>query len=222
LQPVLEALDPLYQAQHPGLTLTYSFGASGTLQQQISQGAPVDGFIAAAPEPIDRLAQQGRVVPGSQRDLATNQLVVVTPQGQPPLADFRDLAQPTLGRIALGEPRTVPLGQYSQEVLQNLGIWEEIQPKVVWMPQGRSVLAAVETGNVDAAIVYRSDALGSAQVTLGAVADPSLHRPIRYVFALIQAPDRPPPDPNPAATYGAFLQSPPAQALFRDYGFGNL
>lgn len=217
LQQVLQEITPLYQTKVTNQKLDYNFAASGTLQQQIEQGAPIDVFISAATKQIDALQQKNLLLAGTQRNLLTNRLVLITPkQGAIALKDFRELVNPDIKRIAIGEPRSVPAGQYATEVLKNLGILEQVKSKFVLGSNVKAVLAAVATGDADAGIVYLTDAKSSPQVAIAAYADPQLHSPIIYPIAILKA------TKFPAATqqYVNFLQSPPARKVFEKYGFG--
>lgn len=217
LQTVLQDIMPLYVQAHPGQTITYHFAASGALQQQIEQGAPGDVLIAAAAKQMDALQAKNLLAAGTRQDLLTNQLVLITPKAAAvALTEFQQLVKPEVQRIAIGEPRTVPAGQYATEVLQNLGILPQVAAKFLLQNTVKAVLAAVETGNVDAGIVYITDAQRSAQVTVVATAEAKLHKPIRYPIAVLQSSQF----PNAARQYVEFLQSAPAQALFKQYGFG--
>lgn len=218
LQQALQEITPLYQANATNQQVDYNFAASGALQQQIEQGAPIDIFISASVKQIDALQQKNLLLAGTQRNLLTNKLVLVTPkQGAIALKDFRELANSDIKRIAIGEPRSVPAGQYATEVLKNLGILEQVQSKFILGNNVKAVLAAVATGDVDAGIVYLTDAKDSSQVvTIAAYADPQLHAPIIYPIAILKATK----SPSAAQQYVDFLQSPPAQKVFAQYGFG--
>ena len=217
LQQALREINPLYQTKITNQKLDYNFAASGTLQQQIEQGAPIDVFISASVKQIDALQQKNLLLAGTQRNLLTNRLVLVTPrQGAITLKDFRELANSDIKRIAIGEPRSVPAGQYATEVLKNLGILEQVSSKFVLGNNVKAVLAAVTTGDVDAGIVYLTDAKDSPQVTIAAYADPQLHSPIIYPIAILKATK----SPTTAQQYVDFLQTPPAQQVFEKYGFG--
>ena len=217
LQQVLQEITPLYQAKTTNQQIDYNFAASGALQQQIEQGAPIDVFISAAPKQMTALQQKNLLLAGTERNLLTNRLVLVTPkQGGIILKDFRSLVKPEIKRLAIGEPRSVPAGQYATEVLKNLGILDQIRSKLVLASNVKAVLAAVATGDVDAGIVYLTDANGSSQVTIAATADPQLHSPIVYSIAILKSTK----SPAAAQHYVDFLQSPPAQQVFENYGFG--
>lgn len=217
LQSVLQDISPLYTQVNPSQTISYTFASSGALQRQIEQGAPVDIFISAASQQINALNEKGLLIPDTIKDLLTNQLVLIVPKSATEtLSEFQQLTQPRVRRIAIGEPRSVPAGQYAAEVLENLGILEQVQPKLVLGNNVRSVLAGVESGDVDAGIVYLTDAKNSDRVVIAAVAEEYLHSPIRYSMAVLASSQ----SPDAAQQYIDFLQSPTARAVFEHYGFG--
>jgi molybdate transport system substrate-binding protein len=217
LQQALQEITPLYTHANPSWTIDYNFAASGVLQQQIEQGAPVDVFISAADKQMNALQEKGLLVSGTQRNLLTNQLVLIVPkQSSVSLTNFQQLVKPEVKRISIGEPRTVPAGQYATEVLNNLGILDRVQSKFVLGNNVRSVLTAVETGDVDAGIVYITDAKGSDKVTIAAIADEKLHSPIRYPIAVLKSSQ----SLDGSKRYVEFLQSNSAKAVFKKYWFG--
>jgi molybdate transport system substrate-binding protein len=217
LQKALEEVTPLYTQANPNQTIDYNFAASGTLQQQIEQGAPVDVFISAAAKQMKALQAKGFLVSATQKNLLTNQLVLIIPkQTSVPLTDFKQLIQPEVKRISVGEPRSVPVGQYAIEVMNNLEILEQVQSKFVLGNNVKSVLTAVETGDVDAGIVYITDAKGSDKVTIVATADEKFHAPIVYPVAVLKASK----SLDESKRYVEFLKSSSAKAVFEKYGFG--
>jgi molybdate transport system substrate-binding protein len=217
LQKALQEVTPLYAQVNPNQTINYNFAASGALQQQIEQGAPSDVFISAAAKQMKALQEKGLLESGTQRNLLTNQLVLIIPKQTPvPLTDFKQLVQPDIKRISVGEPRIVPAGQYATEVLEKLGILEQVQSKFVLGNNVKSVLTAVETGDVDAGIVYITDAKGSDKVTIAAIADEKLHAPIFYPIAVLKASK----SLEQSKKYVEFLRSDGAKTIFEKYGFG--
>jgi molybdate transport system substrate-binding protein len=217
LQTALQEITPLYTQANRNQKIDYNFAASGALQQQIEQGAPVDVFISAAAKQMKALQEKGLLVSGTQNNLLTNRLVLIIPkQSAVSLTDFRQLVRSQVKRISVGEPRSVPAGQYATEVLQNLGILDRVRSKFVLGNNVKSVLTAVETGDVDAGIVYITDAKASDKVKVAATADRKLHSPIVYPIAVLKS------SKSPAASkqYVEFLQSNPAKAVFEQYGFG--
>ncbi|GAB4359407.1 MAG: molybdate ABC transporter substrate-binding protein [Cyanophyceae cyanobacterium] len=216
LQTALQTIDPLYRQAHTTHKLTYNFAASGALQRQIEQGAPVDIFISAAVKQMDALQEKELLEPNSRRNLLANQLVLVIPKNsETRLTEFKQLTQPEVQRIAVGEPRSVPAGQYAEEVLKNLGILEQVRSKLVLGNNVISVLTAVETGDVDAGLVYRTDAQGSDQVEVVAIADGTLHSPILYPAVILRASQ----GKDAATQYLEFLQGDGAIEVFEQAGF---
>jgi molybdate transport system substrate-binding protein len=212
LQPSLQGIDTINSAK-----ITYNFGASGALQQQIEQGAPVDVFISAGVRQMDALESKGLL--SFKANLLTNRLALITPKDSKiKLTSFSQLVNLNIKRIAIAEPRIVPVGNYATEVLQNLGILEKLQPKFVLGNNVRFVLAAVASGEVDAGIVYVTDAKSSEKVVISAIADPKLHSPIIYPIGILKSSK----NPEAAKQYVQFLQSVKAQAIFKKYGFGTI
>lgn len=217
LQKVLQEITPLYTQATPNQTVNYNFAASGALQQQIEQGAPADVFISAAVKQMRALQEKELLESETQKNLLTNRLVLIIPrQTSVSLTDFQQLVQPEVKRISVGEPRSVPAGQYATEVLKNLGILEQVQSKFVLGSNVKSVLTAVETGDVDAGIVYVTDAKGSDKVIVAATADEKLHAPIYYPIAILKSSK----SLDASKQYVEFLQSDAAKAVFEKYGFG--
>jgi molybdate transport system substrate-binding protein len=142
-------------------TVIATYGASGTLRQQVQAGAPIDAVLFAAEAPVEALIEAGFVDRASSRTLATNDLVLIGPEDGPPTLRFKDL--PTLpadARIAIGEPGAVPAGQYAKDALEALGVWEGVEGRVVFGGDVAMVLAYARRGEVDAAVVYGTEAKG--------------------------------------------------------------
>ena len=141
------------------MKLRYNFGASGELQKQIEAGAPVDLFVSAAQRQMDELEQKELILPASRRVFARNVLVVIKPaDSRLDLAKPADLLDAAGGPIVIGNPKTVPVGQYAEESLRALGLWDRLQPKLVFSENVRQALDYVARGEVDAGFVYTTDA----------------------------------------------------------------
>lgn len=216
LSNALKEIKQIYQSQQPSVNITYNFGASGALQQQILQGANVDVFFSAATKQIDTLQKNNLLVDETRRNLLTNNLVLITVKDGVPLTNFQELTNKQIKRIAIGEPKSVPVGQYSQELLTNLGIWQQVKPKIVFANNVRQVLTFVETGNADAGIVYTTDAKESNQVKVRATAPGNFHSPIIYPVAVIKGSR----NQDAAKSYVQFIASEQAKTVFQKYGFG--
>jgi len=215
LKDALEEIKPIYQQNKPNVNINYNFGASGALQQQIEQGAPADVFISAAKRQVDALEQKGLLVPGTRSVLAKNRLVLVVPKNVTGITSFYNLREPKIKRVTIGEPRSVPAGQYAQQVLQKLGIWWQVTSKLVYANNVRQVLAAVESGNADAGLVYATDAKISDKVKVVVAADEKYHSPIIYPMAVIKRSK----NANAAKEFSEFLSSNEAKAVLKKYGF---
>jgi molybdate transport system substrate-binding protein len=217
LKDVLTKVDALFEQSHPGVKVTHNFGASGAIQQQIEQGVPSDVFIAAGKQQLDALQAKGLVVTQTRRNLLTNRLVLIVPKRSTlQLKGFQSLVDPRVKKIAVGEPKSVPVGQYTEEVFRNLAILAQLKPKLVLGNSARGVLAAVESGNVEGGVVYGTDAKISGQVRVVATAAKNLHSPIVYPVGVLKSSR----DMKSAKAYVQFLSSPSAQRIFIDAGFG--
>ena len=159
LTDVCNEIKTMYEEENPNVTLSFSYGGSGALQAQIEEGALADLFISAATTQMDALREQGLMEESSVTELLENKVVLIVPQGSDAgITSFEDAATDKVGMIGLGEPGSVPVGQYSQEIFTSLGIWEEVQEKANFGSDVRTVLSWVETGSVDCGVVYATDA----------------------------------------------------------------
>lgn len=215
LKDSLSEIQKNYVQQKPDVKLTINFGASGTLQQQIEQGAPVDLFISAGKSQVDALEKENLLVKDSRVDLLGNDLVLITGKDNNEVKSIEDITKASVDKISIGTPESVPAGKYAQDSLTNLKLWDSIQPKLVMAKDVTSVLNYVETGNADVGFVYRSDAQGSDKVKIVTVVPESSHKPIVYPAAIISA------TKNKQVTedFLKYLQSSDAQKVFEKYGF---
>ncbi len=164
---------------------------------------------------MDELADKGLLANGSRVDLLRNRLVLVTPKDLGTLHDFAGLADSGVRLIALGEPASVPAGDYGKQVLQSLGLWQKVEHKLVLAKDVRQVLSYVETGNADAGLVYLSDAQTSSSVRIVATASETSHKPITYPVAVLKE-NR---NPDAATAFVGFLRTAEAADAFRQHGF---
>lgn len=211
LAPVADA----YMRHHPRTKIEFNFGGSGALAQQIEDGAPVDVFLSAAPEPMDRLAARGLILNDTRHDVLRGEIVLIVPRESADIQWFEALADPRVKLIALGDPASVPVGLYGKQVLVSLGLWERLQSKLVLAKDVHQVLSYVETGNADAGIVYATDARESSKVRVAAVAPATTHAPVVYPVAVVRATR----DAAAARDFIAFLFGPEARAIFVTQGF---
>jgi molybdate transport system substrate-binding protein len=217
LKEATEELGRSFMAARPGVTLRYNFGASGDLQKQIEAGAPVDVFLSAAQRQMDDLEKQNLIVPASRQAFARNVLVVIKPaDSRIDITKPADLLEARVGRIVIGSPKTVPAGQYAEESLRALGLWDRLQPKLVFSENVRQALDYVARGEVDAGFVYTTDAASRAQGVKEAFRPPdNSYRPVIYPGAVVAASKQ-------AALAQAFLDllgGPEGRAVLGRFGF---
>ncbi|HEY7542368.1 MAG TPA: molybdate ABC transporter substrate-binding protein [Methylomirabilota bacterium] len=193
MKEAVETLGKRFMQSHPGVTLHHNFGSSGELQKQIEAGAPVDVFISAAQRQMDELEQKGLIVTASRRVFARNVLTVIKPAGSAlDISKPADLASAKVQRIAIGNPKTVPVGQYTEESLKALGLWDQLQPKLVLAENVRQSLDYVARGEVEAGFVYTTDAaVRPGQVVEAFRPAEDTYRPITYPAAVIKASRQP-------------------------------
>src|SRR5262245_17053776 len=187
MKDVVEELGKGFMASRPGVTLRYNFGSSGELQKQIEGGAPVDLFISAAERQMDELVKQKLAVSQSRRIFARSVLVVIKPaDSKIDITKPADLADARVTRIVVGNPKTVPAGQYAEESLKALGLWDKLQPKLVFSENVRQALDYVARGEVDAGFVYTTDAATRGpQVKEAFRPAEDTYRPVLYPAAVV-------------------------------------
>jgi molybdate transport system substrate-binding protein len=199
-----------------GDEIKFNFAGSNVLARQILEGAPVDIFLSADEAEMDAVSKSGLIVEPSRHDLLSNSLVIVVPRDSSlKVLSVRDLASPSIKRLALGDPQMVPAGVYARALLQKDGIWSSVESKVIPAVNVRAALAAVSAGDADAGIVYKTDALIS-KGTKVAYQIPVADGPkIRYPVALAKGAD----DSMEARKFLEYLRSPEAASIFIQYGF---
>ena len=217
LTNAFQELGPQFEVANPGTKVLFNFGASGALLQQIAKGAPVDVFASADQETMDQAQAQNLVRAAARSNFVSNALVVIVPAvgGLAPRV-LGDLAQPAFKRIAIGLPRSVPVGRYTKAALDQAGLWGAIEPKMIGAQNVRQVLDYAARGEVDAGFVYATDAAlmpGKVKVAM-TVPTPT---PVLYPIAPVAAS----PHAELARKFVAFVQSPRAQGVLTKFGFGK-
>jgi molybdate transport system substrate-binding protein len=214
LQYAIVDAESAYRREHSEVDFRNNFGSSGTLAREIEQGAPVDAFLSAAAKPIDDLQAKGLILADSRRNLLRNSLVLIAPRDSQ-LKGFEGLTDKSIRLIALGDPASVPAGQYGRQTLTALHLIDKLNAKLVIGKDVRQVLTYVETGNADAGIVYGTDAAASERVRIVAIAPESSHEPIVYPVAVVQASR----NQDAARKFIEYLSSSAAKAIFIQHGF---
>jgi molybdate transport system substrate-binding protein len=217
MKDAVEELGRRFMQSRPGVVLRYNFASSGELQKQIEAGAPVDVFISAAQRQMDELEKQHLIVPSTRRALARNVLTVIKPaDSRLDLGKPADLLEPRVTRIVIGNPKTVPVGQYAEESLKALGLWQRVQPKLILAENVRQALDYVNRGEVDAGFVYTTDAATRAGTVKEAFRPAEdTYRPVIYPVAVVAGTRQP-------AIAQAFVDLPVSregQAVLAKLGF---
>jgi molybdate transport system substrate-binding protein len=217
LREVMQEVEAAYEHEHPGVDVRVNLGASGALRRQVEQGAPVDVFVSADQETMDRGVKERVLDAATRRDFTSNSLVMVTPAaGAPALSRITDLTRPGVKRVAVGKLATVPVGRYTKQSLEAAKVWEAVEPKLVFADSVRQVLDYVARGEVEAGFVYRTDAeLMKDKVRVVLTARD--HAPVTYPAAVVTDSRQ----PALAREFVTFLSSSEAQSILGRYGFGK-
>jgi molybdate transport system substrate-binding protein len=211
----LEEIGGLYRAA-TGVTVALNAGGSNALARQIIAGASAGLFLSADEIQMDNVEKAGRIAAGTRTTLLTNELALIAPASSKTLT-LPQVLEGRIKRLAMGEPDAVPAGVYGRTWLEHAGTWARLEPKVVPFPTVRAVLSAVESGRVDAGIVYRTDAMSAVVrvvATVAAADHPYLR--ITYPAAVIAGPSE-----AAAKRFLEFLKGPQARAVFDRRGFGK-
>lgn len=211
-------LIPMFEEANPGVTVKGTYDSSGKLQTQIEEGLDADVFMSAAKKQMIALDEEGMIASDTITDLLENKIVLIVPTGnEKKLEKFEDIEK--ADSIALGDPASVPAGQYSEEALTNLGIWDKIQDKVSFGTNVTEVLNQVAAASADAGIVYATDAASMAdKVEVVAEApEGSLSEKVIYPVAVVKGTAH----EEVAKEFVAFLQTDKAITVFEDYGFSS-
>lgn len=215
LTDALKEIGRMYQSKSKN-RVTFVFASSSTLAWQIEAGAPADVFFSADVQTMNALERNGRLEPGTRKQLLSNQLVIIVPADKPTLVNSpEDLLDPRVRRIALAEPSSVPAGVYTKAYLESLGLWDKVKPKVVPVLDVRATLASVESGNVEAGLVYKTDAASSKRVKTVFEVPIGKGPKIIYPVAILK-------ESKSKAAAKEFLNvmvSPSGADVFRRYGF---
>jgi molybdate transport system substrate-binding protein len=215
LTDCMNELKATYMAKNPSIVINCNYGSSGSLQQQIEQGAPADLFFSAGLKQMKALADKGLMDASTVKNILENHVVLVVPKDGLRLSSFDELRTPSVTKIGIGDPKSVPAGQYADQVFKNLGLSGAIAGKLVLAKDVREVLFWVETGNVDAGVVYSTDAQISDKVVVSAIAPENSHEKIVYPVGVVKDSAH----PAEAKAFEDFLFSDEAVKIFAKYGF---
>ena len=214
LQKALTEIEAVYEEENEDISLVFNYGGSGSLQHQIQNGAPADLFISAAIEPFETLLDEGLIEEKANSNLLSNELVLITGK-QTGIEGLENLV--SVSKIAIGSPDSVPAGKYAKQSLEALGLWGTIEDKLIFAKDVTQVLTYVETGNVEAGLVYATDAKSSSKVKVIDIPDDT-HDEIIYPAGVISSSKQ----KEKAKKFYAYLQSDRSLEIFEKYGFKGM
>ena len=219
LTNAMNDLAELYAKENPNVKIVFNFGSSGALQQAIENGGESDLFFSAAQKQMNALDEKGELAEGTRKDLLRNEVVLIVPAaGTKDIKNFEDAATDKVEKIALGEPKGVPVGQYSEEIFDALKILDAVKAKAVYGSDVRQVLAWTESGEVDCGVVYATDAAVSDKVKVICAAPDGSHKPVVYPAAVIKSSNH----LDAAKKFLDFTTSDAAKKIFAKYGFKSI
>lgn len=208
-----------FEASHPGTDVELNFGGSGTLRMQIEGGASIDVFASASENHMDILSGKGLIEEGSRKDFTSNTVVMVVPKtliesGVYP-ASPEGLTEDYVEKIAVGNPDTAPVGNYTKEGLEEAGLWDDIEGKVIFAENVKQVLTYVETAEVDAGFVYHTDAENGQKDLYEITCTLPVNVSISYPIAVLEGSE----NPELAQEFVDFVTGEEGQEILNGYGF---
>lgn len=216
LTDAMTEIEKAFEDEYSDIDVSFNYGSSGTLAQQIQQGAPADAFLSADQKWMDTLEEENLILPETRIDFTGNKLVLISQKDHSlEISSFEDLNPAEIGDLAIGNPESVPAGSYAKEVLTKLNKWEGLEKHLILAKDVRQVLTYVESGNTELGIVYSSDAFISDQVKIIAEASSDWHTPVIYPAA-VTADSK---NADSAKRFIEFLQTEEAQSILNQFGF---
>ena len=206
-----------FEATH-GTKVEVSYGPSRALAQQIARGANPDVYVAAGQPPMDFLQEGGHIADGGAVRLLSNKIVLITGRDAPSIGGISELADADLNRVAMPDPEIAPAGNYARTALQNLGLWEQMLPRIVFANDVRATLSYVQTGNADAGFLYQTDAANAEDITVLDIVPTDSYPDVVYPAAVVRSTD----NVQGAEALLEFLQSDAGREIFRRHGFTPL
>lgn len=219
LQAPMQKVSDLFTVSQSTVEITHNFDSSGTLKAQIEEGAECDIFISAASKQINALEKSGLIDTSSRINLLVNKIVLVAPEGNPAgITSFSDLGTEKLTLIALGNS-DVPAGEYAQEILSNMGLWDTLNREGKISFAGNVTEAALQVSEcaVDCGIIYATDAATHGLTVISEPPEGTLKTPVIYPAAIIKASRH----HAIARKFLDFLKGSQAQEIFASFGFSS-
>lgn len=203
-----------FEKKHPNVELTLNFASSGSLEKQISEGAPCDVFISASEVNMDNLDKKGLILEDTNKILLKNRLVLIAPTNST-ITSINDLTKDSIMHVAIGEPSSVPAGKYADETLTYLNLKDALNSKLVYGKDVKAVLAWVMNGNADGGFVYKSDVYDASNVKIIEEIPDEYHSPINYKIGVVKSSN----NIEKAKLFEDYLYSDTAQKILQKYGY---
>lgn len=205
-----------FKKENPGMNVNLNFGSSGNLRMQIEGGAPVDVFASADENQMNMLANKSLIDNSSRKDFAHNSLVLIVPENNTlNIKSIKDLTDPKVQKISIGNPDSVPVGKYARLALTEAGLWSQLKNKMVLGEDVKQVLTYVERGEVDAGFVYTSDTKTAEPGTIKNVTNVSVSTPVTYPIAVVSSSQH----KETAQKFIDFVMGKEGQEILNKYGF---
>ena len=211
---VMEKVKLEYEKANNDVELIINYGGSGALQQQIEQGAPCDIIISAGDKQVNELRKKELLIEESIADLVKNELVLIAPSSSN-ITSITDLLNKEVVHIAIGEPNSVPVGEYAKQATENLNIYNDIKDKMVYAKDVKEVLAWVRSSNSEAGFVYYTDTLNNEKIKIVERIDSKTHKPITYPIAIIKNSKK----IEECKEFQTYLLSQSGQVIFKEFGY---
>lgn len=216
LTDVCNEIKEKYEEVNDNVTLTFSYGGSGALQTQIEEGAPADIFFSAAMKQMSALNEKGLMETDTIVELLENKVVLIVPKdSELNITEFSDVTGDEVSMIGLGDPTSVPVGQYAEEIFASMGILDIVKKKANYGTDVRNVLTWVETGVVDCGVVYATDVMTTENVTIVSYAPEGSCTPVIYPVGVVKSSQY----QEAGKAFIEYLRSEETMALFESYGF---
>ena len=214
LTEVMKRMEEEFHQLEPDIELSFNYGSSSKLRSQIEQGAPADLFLSASEKDMELLESQQLIEAGSMVPFAENRLVLASLEEFPEMVDFTEAVMHAEEAIAVGEPDSVPVGEYTRQALESEGLWQPLEGRLIYAKDARQVVTYIESGNAGLGVVYSSDAVISQEIK-GILEVPGQTNPVVYPGAIVAASEK----QQAASAFLDFVTGPKGQAILEQYGF---
>lgn len=218
LMNVIEEIVIEFNKNHSDISLQFIYGSSTKLRKQIEQGAPVDIFLSASQKDIEGLVKTNNIIPSSVQYFAQTELVLVTNKEENYKAGLESLFNLTNEKIVIGEPENVPLGRYTKEMLEQVGLWEQLKDKFVYGASARQVTTYVNKGHAEFGIVYKPDVFSVENIRIIYSFVQKNTTPIVYPGAIVATSS----NKENAEVFMDFLMGSESQAIMKSFGFDEV